>query len=163
MSKFNRPSTWLRHLFTPRQTSAANPGEVSNDVSLNQPFDGGGYPLLDPTQWASVVVSATIAVDNTELLTTGPDEIIRILAISARLNAGVAPSAFIKVGPSTGTVPCSPTIAALTAERQALISNCPILGPSATLFGRHFGGDAATIVEWGIYMCRAPLGSVFYV
>jgi len=165
MSRFNRPASWLRFLFTPSQTKAPNPGELSNDVSLNQPYDGGGFPLFDPSQWAFTVKSATIASATTDLFTVPEDEIVRILAVAASVAAGVAPNvnSFATTQNNTRVSLSAPLLLVANGQRTGLTQLCPIIGPGHVFAGHHFGGDAATIIDWWVYFVRAPLGTVFYV
>lgn len=164
MANFARPSSWLRQLFTPSHTSQPNPDRVSDDVSLNQPYDGGGFPLWDEGQWASFVDSGVFSASDTNLLTVPENQICRILAVSAELRAGVAPNAYVKVAGASQVVisqwasPIPPVV-----QRICIPLFTPIIGPTHTLIGSHHGGDAATVVRWAFYYVLAPLGTVFYV
>lgn len=165
MSKFSRPASWLRQLFTPSSTGWREPGELANDVSLVQPYDGGGFPLLDPGQWVTVVNSSAAAADTTVILNLGNLEYGRILAAGVNRTAGVLPSCSIQVFDQNGfgiTV-SDRILIAVNGEREGFQLFTPIIGPGHSIRGRHFGGDAATILEWIVYVVRAPLGSVFYV
>jgi len=165
MSRFVRPASWLRWLFTSSQTSPVNPVEVSDDVSLVQPFDGGGYPLFDPGQWGLAVASATAASGTTTVLTVPANTICRLLAASVTLNAGVAPSTYFAVVPEGGdSIGISPLeTGVLTTFHLSAELRCPILPPGAVLSGRWLGGDAATNLNWHILYVLAPIGSVFYL
>jgi len=168
MSDFTRPAPWLRQLFTPSKTESANPGKLSNDVSLTHPYDGGGWPLTDPNSWATRVVTAAVALADTVLVTTGENEIFRILAVSAQVSAGVHPDMFVDISTATFAVGisaqqdgASPPPAPTNA--QAFFLTTPIMGPSQSLRGKHLNGDAATVVDWRVYGVIAPIGTCFYI
>lgn len=165
MSGFVRPADWLRHLFTSSRTAPVNPVEVSDDVSLNQPYDGGGFPLWDPGQWISTVTSVAVAAGETTLLTVPDNQIARILGVSAQLSAGVAPTVHLRViSQSNARVGLSPLVLMLaSARRQSIELQTPIIGPGHLLSGAHFGGDVLTKVAWAVYFVQAPIGTVFYV
>jgi len=165
MSKFSRSSSWLKQLFTPSTTGWREPGELASDVSLVQPYDGGGYPIQDPGQWMTKVTTAAVAVDTTVILTLGDNEIGRILGASVNRNLGVKPSCSLQIFDQNGNslVVSDRILIAVNGEREGFQIFSPIIGPGHSIRGRHFGGDAATVLEWLVYVVRAPLGSVFYV
>jgi len=124
---------------------------------------GGGWPLPDPSGILKLVASVAVAAGNTVLFTNGPNEIARVMHVAARVTAGVAPTAIVNIvgNGSTTNVVLTPNLL-LTAERQAFVFSGPILlAPLHFLQGRHFGGDAATIVEFVWYAYVAPLGTNF--
>lgn len=165
MSKFSRSASWLKQLYTPSSTGWREPGQLSPDVSLTSPYDGGAYPLLDPSQWLlGAVVSATVAAGSTTLFTVPVTEIARVLAVSATVTAGVAPQLQLQVRTlANDNVIVSESVLAVAAIRTGIQVFTPIVGPGHLIIGRHTAGDAATIVSWDLYVARAPLGSVFYV
>jgi len=163
MSQFARPAGWLRQLFTQSQTAQPNPTILSNDVSLVQPYDGSGWGLWDPGQWIANVTSATIAADNTAIMTCPVGNIRRILAVSAQVTAGVAPAVYLWVSAQAGEVGVGDVFAAIANRFVSLDCKIPILGPGHVLTGNHTGGDAATIVNYRCYFVQAPLGAVFYL
>jgi len=87
MSKFARPASWLRQLFTQSRTGFANPSILSQDVSLTAPFDGGGFPLYDPDMWGKTATSVAEAAGTTAVYTVPANQISRILALSAHKSA----------------------------------------------------------------------------
>lgn len=163
MSGFVRPAPWLRRLFTPSQTAPVNPIEVSDDVSLIQPYDGGGYPLFDPSQWSSEVVSVAGAAATTVLYTVGAESVVRLLAAAGILSAGVVGSLHLRVEAGAISLAISPNVATPAVEQVNLPLQCPVIGPGHIISGRHFGGGAATVVTWRLYLVEAPLGTVFRV
>jgi len=165
MSKFVRPSAWLRQLFTASRTEHVAPSTVSNDVSLVQPFDGSGWGLPDAGSWFLSVVSAAGAKVETELLVVPANTIVRLLAISASRGAGAAFNAQAQVKPQGGSPTPFTSFVAVpnTGDRRALQVYCPILGPGSILQGAHEGGDASSTCGFNVYYCQAPIGTVFYV
>jgi len=142
-----------------------NPGVIAPEVSLVQPYDGGGVPLGDPSQSVRNVTSATVAAADTELLVTDESQCARLYTLSCFLSAGVAPSAiglfFHTSAGAAGAMTKLITVPAANYEAlPSLVTMCP---PGHTIQGRHFGGDAATIVVWQLVCTVAPLGTVFYV
>lgn len=159
MSRFARPAGWLRQIFTPSQTGQPNPDSVSNDVSLVQPYDGGGYPISDVLDMFTVN-TVVAAQANTTILTLNQDQIGRILALTAVLLAGVAPTVQFMNQGAFGSV-ISANMTPVVTEYTAVEFWCPILKPGHQLRGRHFGGDAATQVTYIVHVAVAPVGSVF--
>jgi len=165
MSRFARSASWLRHLFTPAHSKQPSPGLLSDEVSLIQPYDGGGFPLTPVGEQMIRVTSATIAAVQTSIVTLREDEIGRILAVSALLSAGVAPVARVNVNAPNGlSCAISQDLAAVGLNfNTSMVMDSPILNPGFELLGQHTGGDAATIVIWTVILARAPIGTVFYV
>ena len=166
MSEFVRPADWLRQLFTPSRTEWITPNRVAGEVSLVQPYDGGGFPLYDPAQWGASVTSIVGASGLTTVLTVPTNRICRILAASVILAAAAAPSTYWSVqSPGTNVAVGISQVetGALTTFHLAARLNTPILGPNSVLHGRWFGGDVTTQVTWNCYYVFAPIGSVFYV
>jgi len=161
VSQFTRPASWLRQLFTPSQTSQPNPGQLSNDVSLVQPYDGGGYPLggLD----GIVLITSTVAAAlTTTLFTNNSNTIARVLALTAQSIAGTAPVCNFRVfNPTTACVITESLL--LTANFRSFPTTCPIIMPGHGLSGRYISGNASTQVQYTFHVCFAPVGSVFYL
>lgn len=164
MSKFVRPAGWLRHLFTQSQTTQVNPTEVSDDVSLIQPYDGGGFPLFDPGQWGLFVTSLVGAATNTVIIIVPDNKVVRLLGLGTFLAAGTVGTAHFTVLPTSGVeVPITPQIAVHATQLTGYPIYCPILGPGHTLRSNFFGGGAASQIRYDMYYVEAPLGTVFYL
>jgi len=164
MSGFVRPADWLRQLFTSSQTGPVNPTSVSDDVSLVQPYDGGGYPLFNPEQWALEVTTTPAAAAATTSLFTCPDtSICRVLAMAAVKTAGVAPDVHFRVETAVISLAISVSQTLPAVEQIGFAPTCPIIGPGHKITGRHFGGDGSTIVVYRLYLVVVPLGTVFTV
>ena len=166
MSQFARSADWLRKLFIPSRTGWQTPGRVADEVSLVQPYDGGGFPLAPPGQWIISTVHTTGANGTETIVAISAEEIARILAVSAIWEAGVQPTVNIRAR-ITGTAPSlsiseSRQLATIN-EMEGILLHSPICPPSHDLQLRWFGGDAATEITSRILLARAPLGSVFYV
>lgn len=163
MSRFTRSASWLRFLFTPSHTPQPGPVEVSDDVSLNQPYDGGGYPLFPSGQWRAEGAAAAGASRLQTLITVEANQICRVLAVSCNLTAGVAPDCVVVVQASGNDIVLSETAQNVGADFVGLDMHCPIVGPGHLVRGRHDNGDAATVIQWQIYYCLVPIGTVFYL
>jgi len=162
MPQFARRARWLAELFTPSVAPTTSyPDRYSKDVSLTQPYDGGGWGLTDPGQFTTGVTSATSAAANTELILTAADEIFRVLAVSCILTAGVSPTVALSIrSPTAVNVGCALPVAITAGFQQPLLLlNLSVLPPETSLRGVHSGGDAATIVDWFVYGLRLPLGA----
>jgi len=168
MSGFTRPAPWLRQLFTSSRTGSQSPANRSDDVSLIQPYDGGGYPS------AQVGVAkcffqggvATPAAAGGEVFYTCPaNTVVRVVGLGVALAAGNAPTSLIAVSDETNTyVPITGVITPVTNDYLSFgVITCPILTPGMELELRWYGGSATTDhdIKWAIY--SAPIGSVFYV
>jgi len=166
MSQFSRPADWLRQLFTPSRSGWQSPGQVSPEVSLVQPYDGGGYPLQWSGQMVNTFTLAAAAAGQATLLTNSNEQITRILAVGVNITAGVLPDLIVRIFEPTAnvTVPISAIVTApILNNIFALQLFSPILPQGFQLSLRWFGGDAATVVQVNTAFCRTPIGSVFYV
>ncbi len=169
MSQFARPADWLRQLFIPSRTGWRPPGRVSEEVSLTQPYDGGGFAIWPVGQWvtASVTAVAAAAATTGVIAASTNEQVTRILAAKVQATAGVLPSVNLHIfrqGTSTNPIPISELLViSILTEHVPLTLNSPIIPPGHEVRLRWFGGDAATIVECSLLICTAPLGSVFYV
>lgn len=152
-------------MFTSSKTGPVNPIEVSDDVSLVQPYDGSGWVMANPAEWFAQQTGAAAAAGSTNLFINDLENVVRILAVSCSLTAGNAISALmmVTVPGALGDVAIG-SVAAITSTEHILVpTQSPILGPGHTLVGRHFGGNAGSIPQWRIYLVQAPIGTVFYV
>lgn len=163
MFEFVRPSPWLRHLFTPSRSQQPNPTAVSREVSLTQPYDGGGFPLFDPASWVISVQSVVSASVSTVIRLVPADTIMRVLAITARLDAGVAPLAHAQSLIVPGFSVALGADVLLTNQLANIPCAAPIIGPGHTLRGHYHTGGAATQVTWTAYIVEVPIGTVFYL
>lgn len=166
MTQFARPSTWLRHIFTPAQTRAPNPGLLSNDVSLNQPYDGSGWGLVPGAEFAREVTSAAGVSTTTLILTVPATEIFRILSLSMQRILGADYTLvnwFARAPGNNFDVALTPDMTGTSVNRAPSRIHSPILGPGSALFCFVTGGAAASTCDIRIYGVSAPLGTVFYV
>jgi len=166
MSSFVRPAEWLRQLFTQSRTSWTHPSQVSNDVSLVQPYDGGGLSF----QARYFTVAPAAGLTGTAILTTIPaNSVFRLLGIEWETTAGA------------GTPVCRVLAEDMLGSQCAICTNHTfgtalnrpespdnimgkVLGPSTIIRFEYFAaGDAATVVSCTIYGILAPQGTVFYV
>jgi len=159
--KFARSAKWLTHIFTPSVTPPSRyPDRFTDDVSLVQPYDGGGWGFAPPESWILVHTSAVIAGATETILTVGAEEIFRLIAASAVLEAGVAPTVvlLVQAPDAANQVGISNVITPNTAQNIAFSTLIPILGPTHRLQVNWDGGDAATQIRIRVYGCRLPLG-----
>lgn len=165
MFRFSRPAPWLRQLFTPQTTSQPNPDQISGDVSLIQPYDGGGFALWDPGQWIVTQTGAAGASGTVTLVDLPVGEIMRILALEVLITAGaVARCRAAFVAPSGGEVTVSPDFTTPgTGLRFNIPIGSPICPPDHNFTAAWSGGDGATVPVFSAIICRVPIGSVFYV
>ncbi len=162
MSSFVRPSDWLRQLFTASRTAHVHPSKVSNDVSLVSDYAGGGWGMVDPESTVVQVTSAALATGSMQIIAAGANEIVRILAISANLGAGVAPFCNIFARPPVAlqAVYLHTGLTLLAADSQAFVPlSTPLILPTFTLNIFWSGGDAATVVQCQCMFVRMPLGT----
>jgi len=166
MSKFVRPSAWLRQLFTQSQTEHVHPTRVSDDVSLVQPYDGGGMFLSDPSSWGTIVAGGVAAAGVVSVVTVPENQIYRILSVGAVLQAGGAPGTawWNIVLPDSGVFPITTNggvSGTLFASWGSSILLRQFIGRQILQF-QWAGGDASTQIDLHVLGIFAPAGTVFY-
>jgi len=164
MNTFTRPADWLRQIFTPSRFGWNPPSAVSQEVSLVQPYDGGGYATFPVGQWVLTGVAVAGATGEITLIDLPQEEIGRIMAVSVVWQAGVAPVCSTQIrlpgaNPVGSSLDGTPTV---LNELFGINQRCPILPPGHRLLIRYHSGDGATVITARALVCRAPLGSVFY-
>lgn len=162
--KFARRARWLPFLFTPSVAPTTKyPDQYEDLVSLVQNYDGGGWGIPDPREMAlSVVSGAAAATRDTVVLIAGPEEIIRLLAMSGNVGAGAVPTAanVAMFQPDANLTVGINGVVALSATAQiGLVNLPPVIPPTWQLVAHYAGGDGLTIVNWRICFLRLPLGS----
>jgi len=164
VSSFVRPAAWLRQLFTQSRTESSNPSVLSNDVSLVQPYDGGGIVIPDPANLVHTVDSAVGAATGTTILTTGANEIIRVYSVAVFKLAGADGTANLLTNHTGIALTCGVS-GRMVADGNWNAIGTPgvVIGPAHVLTGNFFGGDASSQVRWRLYGARVPVGTVFYV
>jgi len=167
MSQFSRSSDWLRTFFTPSRTGWQPPGRVSDEVSLVQPYDGGGYPTFPPGAWIATTTPAVGATQTANMVVLDDQTVGRIMCLGFSFIAGVRPSLIGRILGPVANLACPITETKVSAEPvgqvEALQHFCPILPPGHTLEIRWYGGDAATQLILRAVVCEARIGTVFYV
>ena len=164
MSKFVRPAPWLRQLFTQSQTEPANPSELSQDVSLVQPYDGGGYPLHPVGEYLITATQSAAASGTETILTCSRDQIARILAVDVLFT--VANAATVRFQIDIAGVALSVSVQSLLAtvnQPESRELTTPILPPGGSLQVAWFGGNVTTVIRTHVLFARVPLGTVFYL
>ena len=166
---FARGASWLFQLFTASDSQPRkSPSSFSNDVSLTQPYDGGGIPLANVDGMLDQRDSAVGVTWQDSLFSSGPGEIIRVYAVSALVIASTSPDAnlFVYNPVTLKRSIVGSTIVGLSTtmgEPFNLAGGPLLMAPGLELRGEYKGGGAATQVRFYWYIARAPLGTVFYV
>lgn len=171
MSQFSRRARWLNSLFPASVLpQSQDPGEISDDVSLVQNYDGGGWGFPAPDDF---IVNSPIldGVTGVHIYFTLPvDEYARLVAMSLGFIGGagatvVYPNIIDDEGTGNQVFCATP-----------LQVNQGFLGPggfeSFRNLATHVPPGGQMRVEWingavgttftvQLYTCRAPLGTVF--
>lgn len=169
MNRFTRPSRWLESLFTPSRVGWKPPSSIADEVNLTQPYDGSGWPIMPIGEWIVVTdpTAAGAAGNINDVVIVGEEEILRVLAVSVRVTAGVLPRVHAFARDSGLGLPAIPITETITVgnldETEGLPPHCPIVPQGHNLGLNWVGGDGATVLTCRALVCRAPLGSVFYV
>lgn len=173
MSQFSRRARWLDILF-PQSVAprTADPGRLSDDVSLVQPYDGGGFGLgaADDPDWWHFVISATQASDDFVVFTVETGFIFRWMLADASVIAGGAVAGRFVIqaqavpGGGSGVIDVQ-TRDSVSASGLAVVNTQvpPIVGPFSEIRYVYDSGDAATRVLARIYGVLAPIGTNFNV
>lgn len=165
MSQFSRRARWLNVLFPQSKApQLADPGSVSNDVSLVQSYDGSGWPIPGRSEWFKLADLTGVA-GSVEIFRVPDDQVFRLFAAQAIQVVAPGPQVaiFVKDLQSTPNTACSlNAFLALTANNLHLpITNPIVIGPGMSITGDQFNGGAGSIVRYSIYGCPAPTGTVF--
>jgi len=170
LSQFSRRARWL-NIFFPQSVAPASrdPGRLSDDVSLVQQYDGGGYGFAAEVEEEFIDVTQAVAgASGAYLLLQIPDdEILKILGCDSITQGGNAPTdAQITVQPTTpGGQPVSISqsegLSAIGAQFTSWTFHAGVYGPDLDVQFRFSGGNAGTITRTKMYFKRAPLGTVF--
>jgi len=165
LTRFSRRATWLTNFFTASQAPASPsfPDSYSRDVSLTQPYDGGGWGLQEPNGWGTSVNPAVAASGTQTVVSTNATEIFRILALAAENLAGVNPNAWWNITlPNAMSFPIT-FLESIGSGKVAYWGGThpPIMGPSMNLEGFWSGGDGATNIRFWVLGVKVPIGTVF--
>jgi len=170
LSQFSRRARWLNILFPASVApTITDPNVRSDDVSLVADYDGGGFGFSNPsTLCTRSAAQAPSASGGGVLITTGLDEIFRIMALDVITVAGGSPRVWFIAIDKEGTgesVAITQAFGGPAVGEQDNMRNqtATILGPGMTLTFQWINGDVATVVTFGVYGFRAPLGTSFKV
>jgi len=160
--RFSRRANWLTHIFTPsvRPTSRF-PDRYGDEVSLVQPYDGGGVVIPEPSTTQLQVVSATAAAATTALFTTGRDEVARLYCVHANKQAGVDMTGILVCNNETSLIMGISPRFAIDSNSNAIQAFATVIPPAHTVSLEYFGGDAASRATIRVMFLRAPAGTVF--
>ncbi len=164
MTSFVRPAAWLRQLFIQSRTEHVNPSRVSDDVSLVQPYDGSGWGIPDPANWAREATSGVGISATTTIYTVPVNRVARILAVGVHWVAGATFNSHLRVQSGTDIIAVSNDVTVpITGENIGYDVRTPVMGPGHVLSARHTGGDASSQAVYSLYYVECPIGTVFYV
>jgi len=167
LSQFSRRARWLNALF-PQSVAPAtrDPAQRSDDVSLVQPYDGGGYGYRISAPVVRTAIQ-TGALGGIIIINTSQDEVYRIESMDSVMIAGARPTVFIIVidEGSLDSVNISGSILAPGVGASQLMPDLhpTVIGPNMSVNCQWFGGDVLTQLTFGVYGFRAPLGTSFQV
>lgn len=168
MSLFSRRARWLNALFPASVTpTITDPASRSDDVSLVQPYDGGGYPIPPVTNWFTEVTSAVAAGTQLLLLTVGDDQLFRILGCGIqRLAGNNYTRAFLQVRVPNATflVQVSNDIGVVDNIEQGIHQLVmPICPAGSQIFMFADGGNASSQFTATLLGVSVPVGTVFSI
>lgn len=166
MSQFSRRARWLNQLFpqsaAPQET---DPGIRSDDVSLVQPYDGGGIAFQDIGTFCRRFVIPTGITDTIDMILNDANTVFRVYALHVQQLLGTDASVAVYIMSPNGDsvyVAWQDVLQASTRaqpfDKQA---DFKILGPGQTLTAQTLGGGADSSFGVGVYGVSAPLGTVF--
>lgn len=162
MIPFSRRARWLANLFTPSVTPTTKfPDRYSNDVSLVQPYDAGGWLLESPDNFVRQV-TGVVGVSGTVPIVTVPDDSVYRLVTAAVIGlAGVMPNTFLEVLTNVNSMAISGVIVANTSTWVRIPTPVMVFPPGLVIRGSWDTGDAATQVVFSLYGTTVPQGVTF--
>ena len=173
MSQFSRRARWLNFIFPASvQPQSQDPGSFSDDVSLVQPYDGGGHGFGDIND---MCVRSPIldGITGFQVLRAVSDEqVFRLYSVDVALLAGVANTLFrISMIDNNGTGDQCTMANELTAnsaglnpaESEMFDIKTPIIPRGCIMRVEWFFGAVGTTFTIGHVGTLAPLGTVFSV
>ena len=170
MAGFQRRARWLNALFPASQApTVTDPAVRSDDVSLVAPYDGGGFGFPNASELCTrTPIPAAAAQGGAIIITTGPDEIFRLMGADVAVIAGSRPRVWLIVIDNAGAGDAVALTQAFGSPPIGEVDSFPrllgqVIGPSCTLNGQWINGDVLTQVTFGAYGFRAPLGTSFQV
>ena len=173
MTQFSRRARWLNTLFpASKAPQVRDPGVVSDDVSLVQQYDAGGYAFQKTDFFKAFPAQAA---GNVDVMETGPDEIIRVLAISAHNIVDPKPRNFLLWISTVGALSSGAWGTygngvyyevgsnIMNNDPTAYTNMPPVLPPSTRIQFSYTTGSVLTEVVVTALFIRAPIGTVFVV
>jgi len=170
LTQFSRRAKWLNTFFPASKAPQVNdPGTVSDDVSLVQPYDAGGYGF--PRTLRAMVSNhiSTIGITGFNLLVeTDEEQIFYIGAVSIFSLVGDATRITLNIIEQT-----SPPRQAIIADNIVLL-NAPLIFETFTSRVKIMGPNSHLRVDWEngqpafqfnatLYGVLAPVGTCFTV
>ena len=167
MSQFSRRARWLNQIFPASVApTTKDPGQRSDDVSLVQPYDGGGLGFQNVDTFCrrfAIPIGVSNAIN---CQVNDENTIMRVYAIDVVQLAGEDANVFMRVTSPAGDsvyVAYDNILGVTTHPRPFVVStDFRILGPGQTLAAETLGGGAASQFTVGVYGAIAPLGTTFY-
>lgn len=170
MVDFSRRARWLNVLFPASSApQVQDPGVRSNDVSLVQPYDGGGYGF--PGQLRAMVSNhlSTVGITGFNLLVeTDPDQIFYIGAVAVTSLVGDCPVITLNIieqtaPPRQAIIHTATNLLFASVAFKLLDTPVKVMGPNSHLRIDWLGADADFQFNATLYGILAPLGTVFTV
>jgi len=141
----------------------------SDDVSLVQPYDGGGFGFQPVSGWAVRTPVLTGVTGFHQFFQLEDDEIFRVLAMDLVNVLGpggtvVVPSIIDNLDQAFIATPLQLNVGFLGVGGFESFRNlAPIVGPGCQLRVDWVNGAVGTDFTVGVYGARAPLGTAFTI
>jgi len=168
MSQFSRRARWLNTLFPASVApQVRDPGQRSDDVSLVQPYDGGGYGYQTaPAEWFRSFDNAAAAAGSQVAFIVPENQVYRIIGAHCDpFNGVVYDEAQIAISNDAGGGGLNCIVSDLINPGLFILgfTLTPglVVGPELEVLVRFGGGNGASQAHWNFYGIFAPLGTVF--
>lgn len=167
MSQFSRRAKWLDFLFPASSLPRTkDPGDVSEDVSLVQLYDGGGVAVPPMEEWFfGPVLSGVGVAKTTAVLSVPVGKVYRLFGASCFTLQGIGPKVSLVVSQaaaSGGVVLSRETVAPAVGNGSVNLIERPVVLPARSfLYVPHFDGDANSAISIVTYGAMSPAGSAF--